>query len=52
MSFPIGLHSISLGALVTLVLLLTVLAGEVFLDSSEVSKSSGAVVMDASRLGT
>lgn len=45
MGLPVGLNSVSLRALVTLPLLLTVLSAKVFFNTSQVAQSTRRVVM-------
>lgn len=52
MSLPIRLNSIDLRAFLTLPFLLPMFSAKVFLDSGEIAKSPGRVVVDASWLGT
>uniref|UniRef100_A0A2P2Q999 Uncharacterized protein MANES_15G141400 n=1 Tax=Rhizophora mucronata TaxID=61149 RepID=A0A2P2Q999_RHIMU len=47
MGFPIGLHGISLGALLALPLLLPMFSRIVLFDASEVTESPRRVVVDA-----
>lgn len=51
MGFPIGLHGVSLGALIALPFLLAVFSRIVLFDASEVAKSSRRIMVDACGLG-
>lgn len=52
MRLPVGLNSVSLGALIALPFLFSMLSAEMLLDASEIAQCPGGIVMDARFLGT